>query len=170
VVHLPQSDAVMDDINGFVQANGTQFVSFGTDANALLVGLGNVTLAEAKLLLTQAIESSLQTNVPLEFTEPQTQLLVDVNTTAQNTQQASDAIEHYFLSLDANALIQSYQPGILSIASLGDGNASYAVPDSKLNAYLLPGHAIGNDVTVQVSATLIRDELVEASALEVVTP
>lgn len=170
VVHLMQSDAVVDDVNAFVQARGTQFVSFDMDANALLVGLGNVTLADAKQLLTQAIESSLQTNVVLDFTEPQTQLLVDVNTTAQNTQQAADAIESYFLSLDANALIQSYQPGILSISSLQDGNASYAVPDSKLNAYLLPGHAIGNNVTVQVSATLIRNELVEASALEVTTP
>lgn len=170
VINFSQSAAVADDVNSFVEAHAGQFASFDRDGNALLVGLGSITLAEAKLLLTQAIESSLQTSVQVDFTDPQTQLLVDVNTTSQNTQQAAQAIENYFKSLDANAFIQSYQPGILSISSLNDGNTSYAVPDSKLNVYLLPGHSIGNNVTVQVSATLIRNALVEASGLEAPAP
>lgn len=170
IITFPQAEVVASDVNAFIQSRPTEFVSLDADANVLFVSLGNISLPQAKQLLKQAIESSLQTSVALDFTNPQFQLLVDVNTSSSNTLQAAQAIENYFSSLDANAQIQSYQPGILSLSSLNDGNASYSIPDSKLNAYLLPGHAIGNNATVQVSATLIRDELVEASALETPTP
>ncbi len=169
MLSFSQASAITGDINAFVQSHATQFTSFSLDGNNFFIGLGNVTPTQAKAQLQQAIEQTLNTNVEIQFIVPQFQVLVDVNTSSNSTLLAAQSILSYFASLDANATIQSYQPASLSLSALQDGNSSYAIPTGKLNAYLLPGHAIGNNATVQVSATIVRNDLIEASALEAVT-
>jgi hypothetical protein len=170
VLSFPQASEVADDLNAFLQAHATQYDALTLDGNNLFVSLESITPAAAKTQLSQAIENALNTNVVIQFTSPQFQLLVDANTSSNSTAQAAQSILGYFAGLDANATIQSYQPATLSLSALNDGNASYAIPDSKLSAYLLPGHAIGNNATVQVSATIVRSSLVEASAIEASAP
>ena len=170
LLSLSQAGTVASDVNAFVRSHAMQFNAFSQEGDVLFIGLADITPTQAKAQLQQAIEGALNTNVEIQFTVPQFQLLVDVNTSSVATAVPAQAIMDYFATLDANASIQSYQPASLSLSALNDGNASYAIPDSKLNAYVLPGHAIGNNAMVQVSATIVRDDLIEASALEVVAP
>ncbi len=168
-IQLSSNAALQEDVNAFVQANPSKYVSFSFTDSSLDIGLGTVSLAQAKTELRSFIEESFQTTLQLSFIDPESRVLIDMNTSSSSTGLAAEKLFLYFSSLDGNHSIKLYQPVSLSIESIPfpDSNSSLPIPDGNVQAYVFPGHALNEIIAVTLSGTLVNNEIVEISGLEV---
>ena len=167
-IQMASTAGVAEDVNALVQAFPTKYTSFSFNSTTLEVGLGDITIAEAKLELRNVIESTSQTTLELSFADPEFNVFIDMNAGSSSTAAVAQQLNQYFASIDTNHGMQLYQPASVMIAALTlpDFNAPLAIPNETVQVYVLPGHALNESVLITLSGTLVQNEIVEISGLE----
>lgn len=168
IITLDEADAAAGDVNALVLAHPDQFTDVQLVESGLRVGLKNITLTEAKSLLTETIQQALLTTAPIDFTDPVTQFLVDVNADSLNTQPITEKLKVYFTNLNANANVDVYQKGStdLNALVLPDTNEAFPLANGVLPVSVFPGHAVGDVISFDVTAIAVRDKLEYVNAAE----
>lgn len=157
-----------NDLNTFVSTRPESFSGFFSIPNGFAVQLNQVNVSEAKVLLENKVNELTSSNIILSFTPPRTQFLLDVNTSSVNNTPASSAIDAYFASLDANAALEIYQDGTVSVESVSapDTNALFPVPNGVIPVSVFPGHAEGDIVKLLINAIALRGEIAYITGVE----
>lgn len=167
VLTFTDANSFVDDVNDYIQLHADEYQSVSGYNNTLSVDLGHVTLVQAKTALASAIDNAASTNVEIEFQDPVTQFLIDVNVSATNPAPTTAALKDYFTNLGAS--VDIYQNGSVALAEIvaPDTNTTYAVPDGAMPVVVTPGHSIGDMILIQISAIALSGELSYINGVEV---
>ncbi len=162
------ANALTNDVNAFVSAKPESFNAFFATPDGFVVGLNQINVNEAKVLLTDYINTLNTSNTIIDFTPPRTQFLIDVNTLNVNNASVATAMENYFASLDANASVDVYQNGFVSAESLSTADASqtYPLDNNSFSVAVWPGHQFGDMPSIVVNAIALRGKIVYVNGVE----
>lgn len=167
-IQWEDANAWTNDLNTFVSTHPESFSAFYMIPNGFAVQLNQVNVNEAKVLVENKVNELTSSNIVLAFTPPRTQFLLDVNTSSVNNASVTSAIDAYFISLDANAALEIYQDGTISVESVSapDSNAVFPVPNATIPVSVLPGHAQGDVVKLLINAIALRGEIAYITGVE----
>ncbi|MBM3282207.1 MAG: hypothetical protein FJY86_02605 [Candidatus Diapherotrites archaeon] len=156
------------DVNAFVSSKPESFNAFLATPDGFVVGLNQINVSEAKIVLTDYINTLRASNTAIDFTPPRTQFLMDVNTLNASNSSIATAIEEYFASLDANASVDVYQNGFVSADSLSttDGSQTYPLDNNSFSVAVWPGHQVRDGVSIVVNAIALRGKIVYVNGVE----
>lgn len=167
-ITVDNADLMMQDFNAFIAAHADHYTSVTLTADGFVVGLGNVTLEQAQDELTMGITEAAAANVPVSFTNPLTQFLVDVNVSAGSTANVESAIQSYFANWPVDVNVELFQNGQVDATTLfvADLNQSVMVPNGVIPVSVQPGHSIGDAIVIQINGIVVSNELVYVNGLE----
>ncbi|MCX6798676.1 MAG: hypothetical protein NTW59_01100, partial [Candidatus Diapherotrites archaeon] len=161
------SEEKFADLNAFLHTLGAESVYVTNNNLGATLSFGEGTTASEIIAKNAEIEDKLkELDVNAGVRESNGLLSGRVELASADSRQAGEAIKNLLAGKGMEAMVR--QPGYITLQEVFDPEtgATYSIDLNSVSAFLAPGKAIGQDVSVQITYYIVRGKIASIQAFE----